>query len=103
MNSFIILSQLKKDCKNDNHSHQLALSLELRQKPQISSIPGVSPKQRDRYRVVLRGAILGDRLSIDQAIAFGKRGEWIAFSTPNTTNASKKLTREAIYVYYTNN
>jgi hypothetical protein len=74
MNSFVIFPQLKKDCKNDNHSHQLALSLELRQKPQISSIPGVSPKQRDRYRVVLGDRILGDRLSIDQAIALAKGG-----------------------------
>jgi hypothetical protein len=75
MKSFIILSQLKKDCNNDNHSHQLALSLELRQKPQISSIPGVSPKQRDRYRVVFGSEVLGDRLTLDEAIALAKGGK----------------------------
>ena len=75
MKSFIILSPLKKDCKNDNHSHQLALSLELRQKPQISSIPGVSPKQRDRYRVVFGDEVLGDQLTLDEAIALAKGGK----------------------------
>jgi hypothetical protein len=74
MKSFIILSQLKKNCKNDNHSHQLALSLELRQKPQISSIPGVSPKQRDRYRVVMGDRILGDRLTLDEALKLAQGG-----------------------------
>lgn len=59
-------------------SQQLCLALELRQKPQefafqkrqraqILSTPGASPKQRDRYRVVLAGKILGDRLAIDEA------------------------------------
>jgi hypothetical protein len=47
----------------------------IRHKPQILSIPGVSQKQRDRYRVVFGGEILDDRLSIDQAIALAKGGE----------------------------
>ncbi|HEY9893078.1 MAG TPA: hypothetical protein V6D37_14975 [Candidatus Sericytochromatia bacterium] len=38
-------------------------------KPQISSIPGISPKIQNRYRVTLRSRILGDRLTIEQAIA----------------------------------
>lgn len=45
-----------------------------RQKPQISSVPGTSPKQRDRYRVVCRDQILGDRLSIEQALELAKTG-----------------------------
>jgi hypothetical protein len=44
------------------------------QKPQIASIPGVSPRERNRYRVVLGNGILGDRLSIDEAINLAKRG-----------------------------
>jgi hypothetical protein len=75
MNSFVIFSQLKQNSNNDNHSHRLALSLQLRQKPQISSIPGVSPKQRDRYRVVFGSEVLGDRLTLDEAIALAKGGK----------------------------
>jgi hypothetical protein len=44
------------------------------QKSQISSIPGVSPKQRNRYRVMQGSRILGDRLSIDEALNLAKRG-----------------------------
>jgi len=43
-------------------------------KPQICSTPGTSPKERDRYRVTFQGQILGDHLSIDQAIELAKRG-----------------------------
>ena len=45
-----------------------------RHKPQISSIPGIFPKQRDRYRVTLENRILGDSLSLDEAVALAKRG-----------------------------
>lgn len=45
-----------------------------RQKPQIVSTPGVSPKQRNRYRVVTGDRILGDRLTLDQALALVKKG-----------------------------
>jgi hypothetical protein len=38
------------------------------QKPQISSIPGISPKEHDRYRVVLGREILGERLTLDEAL-----------------------------------
>jgi hypothetical protein len=38
------------------------------QKPQITSIPGVSVRERNRYRVVLGDAILGDFLTIEQAL-----------------------------------
>jgi len=39
------------------------------QKPQISSTPGTSPKVRNRYRVRLGDEILGDHLSLDEALA----------------------------------
>jgi hypothetical protein len=68
---FIIIPQSNRNSKNDNHSHQLSLPLALdrnQQKPQISSIPGISPKQRDRYRVTVENRILGDRLTLDEAI-----------------------------------
>jgi hypothetical protein len=45
-------------------------SLELfrQQKPQISSIPGISPKQRDRYQVLIGDVVLGAHLSLDDAL-----------------------------------
>jgi hypothetical protein len=39
-----------------------------RQKPQISSSPGVSPRDRHRYRVTLGEEILGDRLTITETL-----------------------------------
>jgi hypothetical protein len=61
-------------------SHQLCLPLESLEihatkphKPQISSIPGISPKERDRYRVVLGREILGERLTLDEAIALANK------------------------------
>jgi hypothetical protein len=71
-NSFIILSQLNSNSKSDNHYHHSLLPLALdrkSQKPQIVSVPGVSPKQRDRYRVLFGSEILGDFLTLDEAIA----------------------------------
>ena len=44
-----------------------------RHKPQISSIPGISPKQRDRYSVMRGDQVLGDRLTLDEAISLAKR------------------------------
>ena len=44
----------------------------IQHKPQILSSPGVSPKQRHRYRVVLGSEILGDFLTLDEAIALSK-------------------------------
>jgi hypothetical protein len=44
-------------------------------KPQIASIPGISPKERDRYRVVLGSKILGDHLSIDEALQLAQGGK----------------------------
>jgi hypothetical protein len=44
-----------------------------RHKPQISSIPGISPKQRDRYRVVRGDVVSGDRLTLDEAIALANQ------------------------------
>lgn len=46
-----------------------------RQKPQITSVPGASIKERDRYRVSLGAVILGDKLTLDEAVKLAKRGE----------------------------
>jgi hypothetical protein len=96
-----IFTQLNSNCKNDNHSH---LELEkrdasrlsqkpkqltiwespqtpvsevglFRHKPQIVSTPGVCPKERSRYRVVLGGEVLGERLSLDEALKLAKGGK----------------------------
>ena len=37
-------------------------------KPQISSLPGMSPKERHRYRVALGSEVLGTHLTLDQAL-----------------------------------
>jgi hypothetical protein len=46
-----------------------------RHKPQILSTPGVSPKQRDQYRVMVETRVLGDRLTLDEALKLVKGGE----------------------------
>jgi hypothetical protein len=46
-----------------------------RHKPQIVSAPGVSPKERSRYRVTLGGEVLGDRLTLDEALKLAKGGK----------------------------
>jgi hypothetical protein len=73
------------------HSEQLCLPLDTLQKSstteiqsnspctkpkkaQISSISGISPRERNRYRVLLGDRILGDRLTIDEALKLAKRG-----------------------------
>jgi hypothetical protein len=50
------------------------VAFQKRQKPQIVSVPGVSPKERNRYQVRLDNQILGDRLALDEALALAKRG-----------------------------
>jgi hypothetical protein len=45
-----------------------------RHKPQVSSIPGIFPKEQHRYRVTLRSRILGDRLSLDDALKLAQGG-----------------------------
>lgn len=79
-NSFIIFSQSK-----ETGNFQLSLPLETpqkkpeefasqkRKKPQISSIPGISPKERNRYRVMLDSAVIGDHLDLDAALKLAKR------------------------------
>ena len=44
-------------------------------KPQISSIPGISVTERRRYRVIAGERILGDRLTLEEALKLAKRGE----------------------------
>jgi hypothetical protein len=44
-------------------------------KPQIVSIPGVSPKDRFRYRVILGNQILGTKLTLDEALKVAKGGK----------------------------
>lgn len=46
-----------------------------RQKPQILSIPGASPKERNRYRVLLGEKVLGDRLTAQEAQRLANGGE----------------------------
>ena len=43
-------------------------------KPQISCVPGVSVKERCRDRVILGGEILGDKLSLNEALFLGWSG-----------------------------
>jgi hypothetical protein len=43
-------------------------------KPQIKSVPGVSIKERNRYRVMLADQILGDHLTLDEAIEVAGKG-----------------------------
>jgi len=77
------MKKQSKDCATNiaqnSLAHRRQLDLFIHQgnlhKPQILSIPGVFPKQRDRYRVVLRGEILGDRLTLDQALKLANGGE----------------------------
>jgi hypothetical protein len=38
-------------------------------KPQVSSIPGVSPKERRRYQVKIGDRIIASHLDIDDALA----------------------------------
>jgi hypothetical protein len=42
-------------------------------KPQISSIAGIPPKERHRYRVTLGDKVLGDFLTLDEAIALANK------------------------------
>lgn len=42
--------------------------LKKREKPQVSGIPGIPPRERHRYRVTLGEEILGDRLTLDEAV-----------------------------------
>jgi hypothetical protein len=57
-------------------SHQLELFpfTNKHQKAQITSVPGISPKERNRYRVKLGSAIWGDRLTLDEALRIAKGG-----------------------------
>jgi hypothetical protein len=74
--AFTIFSYLRSE---GNAPHQLSLPLVVPQselfprKPQIVSVPGILPKERDRYRVVLGDRILGDRLDLDEALKLAKR------------------------------
>jgi hypothetical protein len=44
-----------------------------RRKPQIVSIPGIPLKERHRYRVTSGGKVLGDFLTLDEAIALANQ------------------------------
>lgn len=96
-----IIAYSKPEYNNENHSHshpskncenflapahrgrrrsqhetkQLSLfpEPEIPRKAQISSIPGVSLKERNRYRVVIGDAILGDKLTLDEALKLAKK------------------------------
>jgi len=75
--SHTIFSQSNRNSKDDNHSHQLSLPLAFGrglQKPQISSLPGAHPRERHRYRVMVGDGILGDRLTLDEALKLVRGG-----------------------------
>jgi hypothetical protein len=65
------ISQIKKDC--DISEQSTPILGKKKQKAQIVSVPGISPKERDRYRVLLGDEILGDRLTMDEAIALANQ------------------------------
>ncbi|NER45971.1 MAG: hypothetical protein F6J92_04645 [Symploca sp. SIO1A3] len=46
-----------------------AEAFQRKNKPHLISIPGISAKEKYRYRVVLKGRILADKLSLEQALA----------------------------------
>ena len=76
-----IIAQQHNSAQGEAQSQQTGMrQLELfpfasqRGKPQISSIPGISPKKRDRYRVMVGDRVLGDRLTLDEALNLAKRG-----------------------------
>lgn len=54
---------------NANQSNPL-----FRSKPQISSVPGVLPKEPRRYRVSVDGQILAEKLTLDEALRVAMRG-----------------------------
>lgn len=64
--------QLNTFSKNENHSLQISLPLKKRRKPQVQSIPGVSPRERNRYQVVFGGEIVATALTGEQALALAK-------------------------------
>jgi hypothetical protein len=77
-----IVAQKRQSRQSDGQSpQQLELfaapdtGLCLKVKPQIPSIPGISPKERRRYRVKLGDKVLGDRLTLDEALQLAKQGE----------------------------
>lgn len=55
-------------------------ALQKRQKPQISSIPGISPRIRNRYRVVLGDEVLGTELDLDAALQLADSTKAVNFS-----------------------
>jgi hypothetical protein len=66
------ISQFRKDC--DISEQSTPILGKKKQKPQIVSVPGISPKERDRYRLLFGDRILGNRLTLDEAIALVKGG-----------------------------
>ena len=55
-------------------SDNTALSPLSDKKPQIKSIPGISIKEKNRYRIILGGKVLGDKLSLEEALAAAGMG-----------------------------
>jgi hypothetical protein len=77
-NSFIIFSHLEKSDnlpeENSPPLHPLK-HLKKRQKPQISSISGVSVKEPRRYQITIDDEIVATRLTSAQAFEIAKGGE----------------------------
>jgi hypothetical protein len=81
---FIILSQSRENCQTVRRSPQSQPQYEqlnlfdngfpFKQKPQISSVKGSSPYQKNRYQVTLGDRVLGSRLNIDEAVELANQG-----------------------------
>jgi hypothetical protein len=63
-----IIAYTKSICNAKSKKHLFA------QRPQIASVPGASRKERQRYRVLFGKQILGDRLSLGEALKMAQGG-----------------------------
>jgi hypothetical protein len=61
---------------NSSDSQPKAPQLQMfTKKAQISTIPGMSSKERNKYCVKLGDAVLGERLTLDEALKLAKGGK----------------------------
>jgi hypothetical protein len=91
------MAKKRKDCATSIPQNSLVkgrqLDLFVRQgnlhKPQILSIPGISMKRRDRYRVMVGNEVLGEFLTIDKALPLAQGERVDSFFHSQETNTSK--------------
>lgn len=55
-------------------------------KPQVASIPGIRLTEEKRYRIVLEGKVLHDRLTSDQALEILGKGKKDKRVKPNSSH-----------------